>query len=96
MSIPLPGKRHFYREVVVESIEFLVCQSPYRGTGISTIIANAVYKVPVMCQSPYRGTGISTLLSQNALPERFSEVEIYRDCTFLYFSSKITGYFVKI
>ena len=97
-----------------------MCQSPSRGTGISTnekgmreMEEHCVNPLPgepaflpveqqeeapakQLCQSPSRGTGISTLLSQDALPERLPEVKIYRDCTFLYFPSKITGYFVKI
>ena len=52
----------------------LKCQSPYRGTGISTDNAVVPRYHACACQSPYRGTGISTLLSQNAMPERFSEV----------------------
>ena len=72
------------------------CVNPLTGEPAFLQGASKAEAEKYVCQSPYRGTGISTLLSQNALPERFSEVEIYRDCTFLYFSSKSTGYFVKI
>ena len=37
------------------------CQSPSRGTGISTDFSGLPHAGASVCQSPYRGSGISTV-----------------------------------
>ncbi len=44
-----------------------MCQSPSRGTGISTTDYNGQFRIGHMCQSPSRGTGISTTSNLEAI-----------------------------
>ena len=54
VSIPLPGNRHFYLVVTVLSSFAPSCQSPYRGTGISTNL-DALKSGEYWCVNPLTG-----------------------------------------
>ena len=58
---PLPGEPAFLQNNTVVMDKLTKCQSPSRGTGISTLIKNVIKRYHTKCQSPSRGTGISTV-----------------------------------